>query len=188
MLEFPKKSVPSHHHMPSQTWDTGHCAVPHSSQLTITSPQSGQKFLSVTQSSSLHILKNKEDIIISKAAISHTYFTYQHLCYTGYNWAIINCFARTLERKHRLHEFFLALGIIQQLTASFSKKCPISQSKLLNFVKHMQWRDWTKSGKMFFWHLTSCFLRCKSGMMTCKSMAQSILPIQVYLFLSSSGW
>lgn len=79
-----------------------HYAVPHSSQLTFTSPpKSGQKFLSVTQSSRLHILKKKEDIILSKA---FSYFTYQHLCYTGYNWAIINCSVRTLERKHRIHE------------------------------------------------------------------------------------
>lgn len=63
-------------------------------------PESGQKFLSVMQYSSLHTLKKKEDIILSKA---FSYFTYQHLCYTGY-WATINCFARTLERRHRLHE------------------------------------------------------------------------------------
>lgn len=144
--------------MPSHPWDrdTTQCHTQVSWQWH--PPKSGQKFLSVTQFSSLHTLKKKEDIILSKV---FSYFTYQHVCYTGNNWAIRNCLVRTQERKHRLHEsqLFLALRIIQQPTASFSKKSPVSQSKLPKFVKHMQWREIEQNqAKWFFdiWPLASC--------------------------------
>lgn len=149
--------------MPSQTWDTDTTQSVTQSLKSADNyipPKSGQKFLPVTQSSSLHILKKKEDIILPK---TFSYFTYQHPCYTGYSWAIINCFVRTQERKHKLHEsqLFLALGIIQQLTVvtSFSEKSPISQSKLLKFVKHVRWREIEQNQtKCFFdiWPLASC--------------------------------